>query len=395
MQPQFIRHIRGYVTVTVRGGELESFLNRAVQAGFSIWEIRRTGSREAKANLLIRDFFRLRPLLKETGCRVHVVARAGIPFFLGRLGRRKFFVAGLAGFFIGIYLLSSVIWQVKVEGNESIPTHEILAAAQTQGIKPYQWTFRLRPMDQLARELHRQLPEVSWVGVERQGTRILIRVVESASPEKRELKSPRHLVASKSAVITQVTSTKGKPVVEPNRYVRKGDVLISGIIGDETNNQVVPAEGKVKGIVWYESKLEIPLVQRYKVYTGESFERFYIVFGSRALQVTGYGNPDYGIQESEQRRQTLQWRQYALPIGWMTERVREAREDEETVELAAARSAGLERAKAEILMNAGDEARFVSYNVLQEKTENGKVYMNVLFQVEETITEELPIVQGE
>jgi len=147
--------------------------------------------------------------------------------------------------------------------------------------------------------------------------------------------------------------------------------------------------------VWYESKLEVPLTQKYKVFTGESYKRFYVVLGGRALQVTGYGKPSYAESETEEVRKTLQWRQYALPIGWMTENVREASVEEQAIDTAAARAAGLERAKAEILMGAGEEARFVSYNVLQEKTENGKVYMNVLFQVEEAIVEELPIVQGE
>jgi similar to stage IV sporulation protein len=395
MQPQFIRSIRGYVTITIRGGGLEPLLNSAVSKGFSIWDIRRTGTQEARANLLIRDFFRIRPLLKETGCRVHVVARRGFPFFLGRLEKRKLFVAGLIGFFAGLYLLSSMVWQVKVEGNDTVPTYEILQAAKLQGIKPYQWKFRLKPMDELARDLHRDLPDISWVGVEKQGTRIVIKVVESARPEQRELLSPRHLIASKSAIITQVQSTKGKPVVEPNRYVRKGDVLISGIIGDETNKQIVAAEGRVRGIVWYESTLEVPLVRNYKVYTGETFKRFYLVVGGRALQVTGYGKEDYAASDKEEVRRSIGWRNYTLPIGWLTEKVLETRMEETAIDLDAARAAGLERAKADILMNAGKDAVFVSYNVLQEKTDNGKVYMNVLFQVEETITEELAIVQGE
>ncbi|WP_438446230.1 sporulation protein YqfD [Gorillibacterium sp. sgz5001074] len=395
MQPHFVRSIRGYVTVTVRGKELESFLNRAVTQGYTLWDIRRTGLKEARTNILIRDFFRLRALLKETGCRVHVEKRRGFPFFLGKLEKRKFFVAGLVGFFAGIYLLSSVIWQVRVEGNETIATHEILQAAATQGIKPYQWKFRLKPMEELARGLHGQLPSVSWVGVERQGTRITIRIVESARPEQRELLNPRHLVASKSAVVTQVTSTKGKPVVEPNRYVRKGDVLISGIIGDETNNQIVPAEGKVKGIVWYESKLEIPLTQQFKTYTGESYSKQYVVFGGRALQLTGYGQEGYGTSESESDRKTLGWRQYVLPVGWLKETIRETKEESVPLDESAARSAGIERAKADILMKAGQEARFVSYHVLQDKVENGKISMQVLFQVEENISEELAIVPGQ
>lgn len=395
MQPQFVRALRGYVTVTIRGRELEELLNRAVIQGYSLWNIRRTGVREAQADILIRDFFRLRVLLKETGCRTRVEKRWGLPFFLGRLERRKFFVAGLIGFLAGLYLLSSVIWQVKVEGNETIPTHEILQAAQTQGIKPYQWKFRLKPLDELARGLHGQLPSVSWVGVERQGTRILIRVVESSNPDKRELLSPRNLVASKSAVVTEVTSTKGKPLVQPDRYVRKGDVLISGIIGDETNSQVVPAEGKVKGIVWYESKLEIPLTRQFKTYTGENYGKFYLVFGSRALQITGYGEKGYVTYEAESDRKTLGWRQYALPFGWIKETVRETKEEAAPMDESFARMAGLERAKADILMKAGEEARFVSYQVLQDRVENGKVLMNVLFQVEEMIAEEQTIVPGQ
>lgn len=395
MQPPFIRSLRGYITVSIRGEGLEPLLNKAVSRGFSLWSIRRTGQKEALANLYIRDFFRLRPLLKETGCRVHVVARYGFPFFLGRLEKRKFFVAGLAGFFIGVFLLSSMVWQIRVEGNDTIPTYEILQAAKQQGIRLYQWKFRLKPLDELGRELNRELPDVSWVGVEKQGTRIVIKVVEAAKPEQRQLLSPRHLVASKSAVITQVQSTKGKPLVEPNRYVRKGDVLISGIIGDEVNQQVVAAEGKVRGIVWYESALEIPLTRQYMVYTGETFERSYLVLGNRALQLGGYGKEDFPSSDKRESRKTLSWRRYVLPLGWLTEKVLETRVEEAAVEPANAREAGLERAKADILMKAGKDAAFVSYNVLQEKTDNGKVYMNVLFQVEETISEELAIVQGE
>lgn len=395
MQPLFIRKLRGYVRIAVRGGEIEHLLNKAVGQEFQIWDIRLTGPREATACLVLKDFFRLRPLLRETGCRVHVLKREGVPFFLGRLEKRKFFAAGIICFFIGIYLLSSVVWKVEVEGNDTVPTYEILQAARLQGIRPYQWTFRLKAMDEMARDLHRELPDISWIGIEKQGTRIVIKVVESARPEKRELLSPRHLVAGKSAVVTQVRTTKGKPVVEPNRYVKKGDILISGVIGDEVNRQVVAAEGSVRGIVWYESRLEIPIARQYMVYTGETFQRFYLVLGGRALQLTGYNKTDYPSSDKRESRTTVGWKKYTLPVGWIREKVLETRVDEGTGGVEAAREAGLERAKTDILMQAGKDARFVSYNVLQEKTDNGKVYMNVLFQVEETISEELAIVQGE
>lgn len=395
MQPQFMKSIRGYVIVQVRGKGIEAFLNRTVAAGISLWDIKRTGIDRVQANLPVRDFFRLRPLLKQTGCRVHVLKRRGFPFFLSRLEKRKFFIAGLAGFLIGLYLLSSVIWRVEVEGNENIPAHDILQAAESQGIYRLQWKFRLRNLDELSHALLTRLPGTSWVGIELQGTRIVIKVVESTRPEAKEPQNPRHLVAAKNAVVTEITATKGKPVVAPHSYVRKGDVLISGIIGDEANKQVVVAQGKVKGIVWYESAVEVPLSLQYKVYTGESFERFYLVFGSRALQVTGYGKKALEPSEIIEDRKVLQWRNITLPFGWLTEKVLQAQMVEQPIDAQTAKTVGLERAAADLLSRAGEEARIVLHNILQEKIENGKVYMKVLFQVEEPIMQELPIVQGE
>lgn len=395
MQPQFISRFRGYVVVQIRGQRIEAFLNGAVGRRMTVWDIRRENEASARFCLALGDFFKLRPLLKKTGCRVHVLERHGWPFYVRRLYKRKFFFVGLAGFVLGLYLLSSLVWQVDVEGNETLSKYEILQAARAQGIYRLQWKFRLRHLDDLARALHGQLPGTSWVGVELQGTRIVIKVVEAARPEPRELLSPRHLVAAKSAMVTEIRSTKGKPLVKPNAVVRKGDVLISGIIGEGENRQAVPAQGVIKGIVWYESDIEVPLVQRRKVYTGESYGRFYLIFGSRALQVTGYGQQAYELSETVSSRKMLQWRSYSLPFGWMSEKVLEARITEEELDEPAAKAWGVERAKAELLAGAGADARLVSYKTLQEKNENGKVVLKAHFELEESIGEELAIVQGQ
>uniref|UniRef100_UPI00046F0DFF sporulation protein YqfD n=1 Tax=Paenibacillus durus TaxID=44251 RepID=UPI00046F0DFF len=62
-----------------------------------------------------------------------------------------------------------------------------------------------------------------------------------------------------------------------------------------------------------------------------------------------------------------------------------------------AKQAGLTLAEADIAARYGSDSVIKSQKILHEKKENGKVYMKVLFEVEERITEELPIVynQGE
>ncbi|MFC5450243.1 sporulation protein YqfD [Paenibacillus aestuarii] len=395
-QSIFIARLRGYVRIELRGKGCEEMINPMMEKGFSIWDIKPVGEDKLELYMMLRDFFRLRPLLKRTGCRVHVLTRHGLPFFMERLGRRKIFLGGIAAFVIALYLLTSLVWQVSVEGNDRISDSTILQAAEKQGIHTFQWKFRLKKSEELSRDIQAMLPDAAWVGVEIRGTHITIKVVEATLPDRKPLMNPRNLVATKNALVTEIQSVKGRPMVKPNTYVRKGDVLISGVIGDEAHNQVVVASGTVRGIVWYTSKIEAPLTTSYKTYTGQTASRNYIVFGSRALKITGYGKPQFAQSEVIPERTTLQWRSFTLPIGWLHEKVMEVNLVEEALDEATAKKTGIEQARAELLKAAGPNSRLTGEKILHEKTENGKVYMEVHFEVEENIAEEQPIVtQGE
>ncbi|SEB41086.1 sporulation protein YqfD [Paenibacillus sp. GP183] len=392
MQSTFFSWLSGYVRIELRGSGCEALLNELIVNRFQVWDIQVDSNNRMKLQISIRDFFRLRPICKRTGCRLHVQERRGLPFFMDKLAHRKFFISGAAGFIIGLYLLTSLVWQVSVEGNEKITTDTILQVASQQGIQRFQWKFRLPEADALSRNLQGHLPGTAWVGVNIRGTHITIKIVESTVPDKPPLMNPRNLIASKNALVTEIMAVKGRPVVKPNMYVRKGDLLISGIIGMEPNTQIVVATGTVKGLIWYTSNIEVPLVKTYKVYSGESYNRRYLVMGTRALQLTGYRKPSYAESETIPERKTLQWRSYSLPIGWLYEKVMEMHHVNQPISYEEAKSNGLEQAKLDLLSSLGKESRIVSEKILHQKTDNGKVYMEVLFEVEESIIEEQPIV---
>ncbi|MEK4359178.1 sporulation protein YqfD [Paenibacillus sp. FSL M7-1455] len=389
--------VRGCVQITVRGEGINRLINALAEAGIPVWDIRPASNNQtADMKLLLRDFHALRPLLKRTGCRMHVARRIGLPFRLAKLYKRKFFAAGIGAFFLLLFVLSSLVWNINVVGNEKIPTEDILKAAKEEGVRPYQWIFRLKEPDKLSRALSLKLPETSWIGVERKGTTITIQVVEAEKPAKEPLASPRHLVSKSDAVITSIYAEQGRPLVQKNTRVKKGQVLISGILGDgEARSQVVVAKGEVKGLVWHEYQLEVPLVQKRKIYTGERKDKSYLVLGNRAIQLWGYGKEPFAKSETLTERDPLTWRSIALPIGWMTEKVMEVTETQETLQPEEAKKLGLEAAIRDILAKYGNDSQIISQKILHEKRENGKVYMKVLFEVEEKIAEELPIVQSQ
>lgn len=93
----------------------------------------------------------------------------------------------------------------------------------------------------------------------------------------------------------------------------------------------------------------------------------------------------------------LTWRSWKLPVGWMSERLLETTEIQMKLSPEQAKQDGIDRALRDIYAKQGVESKIVSQKILHEKTDNGKVYMKVLFEVEQDIAEDLPIVydQGE
>ncbi|MEK3738067.1 sporulation protein YqfD [Paenibacillus odorifer] len=385
--------LRGFVTLHVTGPQVERFINFISEAGIMIWDVR-PAEGGASLKLLLDDFYVLRPILKKTGCRMHVTGRSGLPFLMARLWKRKFFGIGILMFGITLFMLSTMVWSIRVEGNEKIASEDILAAARQEGVYPFQWIWRLEEPDKLSKGLLAHLPGVSWIGLQRTGTSIKIQVVEAKQPDIKPLLSQRHLISRTDAVVTEIYAEQGRPVVARNSRVKKGDILISGALGDEENVEYVVAKGEVKGLVWHEYNIEVPLKTTNSTYTGERKDRTYLMLGKWAIQLWGYGKSAFENSKTLTEHDPLSWRSIELPLGLMTEKEMEINETKDTITPEAGVARGIERAKNDILARYGVDSVIKSQKVLHEKKENGKVYMKVIFEVEEKISEELPIVNN-
>ncbi|MNI21769.1 putative stage IV sporulation protein YqfD [compost metagenome] len=179
-----------------------------------------------------------------------------------------------------------------------------------------------------------------------------------------------------------------------NSRVKKGQVLISGALGDEANTEYVVAKGEVKGLVWHEYNIEVPLKTTSSSYTGERKDRTYLVIGNWAVQLWGYGNSGFDKSRILTENNMLSWRSLSLPLGVMTEKELEVKYSASEKTEEQARAEGIARAKSDILATYGTDSTIKSQKILHEKKDNGKVYMKVLFEVEERITEELPLVNN-
>ena len=77
---KLINYIAGYVRILIEGSGIERFINQSLQNGISIWGVRRKSRTVITAYIELADFYKLRPIVRRTGCRVHVERRYGAPF---------------------------------------------------------------------------------------------------------------------------------------------------------------------------------------------------------------------------------------------------------------------------------------------------------------------------
>lgn len=384
----------GYVVLDINGHFLERFINRLMNHRLSVWNIVRLDQQRLKLSVGLSDFLSLRMLLKETGCRMRIQKKAGFPFFMHKIERRKGLFLGGIFFFCLMYVLSAMIWVVEIEGLP-LPEDEYLARdiLEQVGVEPGKFKFQTEDVQTIKLKMMKELPNITWVGFEFKGTRAILKVVEKTLPELPEETGPRHLVANKKAIIYDIFVEEGQPQVKPFQFVQPGDILVSGFIGTEEHPQIVSAKGKVWGEVWYESELSFPLRRVHSVLTGEEKKRYYLNIGPLSIPMWGFGEIPFKEYVRDERDYVLSIKDWSSPISWKTEYLLASRQKEEMLSTAQAEQLGMSLSTKNMIQHLGQGAEIKEEKVLKKRIESGKVYMKMHYTVIEEIASEQYIIQ--
>jgi similar to stage IV sporulation protein len=320
----FPKFIRGKVDIICRGPDLPVLINRAVNEQIAVEHAFWVDEHRIQVTIPLPDFFRFIRLAREQGVRIRVAGKQGWPFLLGRIKQRKGFVIGIFAFVFLIFLLSSFVWSVHIEGTERIPAKHVRALLRQEGVYEGQWKNRIPDPEQIKHRLLMRMPQASWVGIRVEGTRVVVTVVEKDQPEppqsEFENKGPVHLVAKRDALIRDLLVERGHPLTEVGDMVRRGQVLVSGIYGDPAKpeaNRIAGAQGKVLGEVWYVSDVVAPLDQKRKVFTGNRWKQELPMLLGTVIQNPLADPPPFRQFEIIRRARYYGLGGWRLPVVWV------------------------------------------------------------------------------
>jgi len=292
-----LQYAKGYVRIKVTGFSLERFLNMAAFRGIYIWNAVRTPE-GVEFNVSIKGFKLLKGCARKTSCRTRIIEKNGIPFVLHRYRYRKVLMGGVLFFILGLFALSTFVWRIEIEGNESLHHETIMVFLEAQGLRIGASKFTLSD-NAIQQSLLSSFDELSWADVHTRGTRTTIRLTEILPPQPIvNRQTPAHVVASKDGLITHVITWSGAPLVRQGDVVREGEMLISGILELESDTPGTPlvythAYAEVWARRYHSIEFLVPFTYSERVFTGQtSVERsFQLLFlKNRRITLPGGGN---------------------------------------------------------------------------------------------------------
>lgn len=392
MKNHWIEFLLGMVVIKVSGRGAERFLNVLIRNEFFIWNVKRHGTETITFQMRYRDAFKIRPFVRNSGCKVAFLRRSGLPFLGRRLLKNSGFLIGAILFMFLILLLSNVVWGIEIKGAQPATEHQIRKELDKMGVKIGKVQFFTKNVESIQRQLTDNIGAITWVGVELKGTTYYFQVVEKDQPEVPKSLSPRNLIAKKKATIVKMFVEKGQKAVDINDQVVPGQLLVSGLIGKEGEEIRVAAKGEVWGETWYTSHVELPLTTTFSVFNGNEKQKYSLSFGRAEVPVWGFGKVpfrDFKMETSQNHIRFLRWE---LPVSLVQRTFREREKLTRTYNRDEAVKYAMELAKKDIKKRLDDDAMVKDEKILHKAVHNGKVKLDLHFKVIENIAKPQPII---
>ena len=210
----------------------------------------------------------------------------GFPYKLGLL------VGVLASLLLAIFS-SSVIWDVRIEGNEALPSSLIEYELAESGLLVGGLWASVDRSDAEASVLGKT-DGLAWININRRGGVAYVVVAEKSGEEPPSVAvGYSNIVARCDCVIEEISVKRGVAMVQVGDAVKRGDLLISGVVPEASGGGFCRAEGSVVGRI--SDRVSVSVDREYEKITDISYSHREIavkIFNFTINIFKRYGNSD-------------------------------------------------------------------------------------------------------
>ncbi len=295
------RFIIGYVRIKIFGERPESLINACFLEGITVWRIARKND-SIILSISASDFIRILQIRKKLVIRpsVKLLEKHGMPFFIKKHKNRTGILVGMVLFLFINLALSGYIWDIKITGNDSIDSAEILSACKKHGVIVGSRSNKI-DVDSIKHNLPKDFENIAWASLNVEGSVATINVSEAKTSEVID-NAPSNIVASTDGYIRKMEVASGLKTVQVGTSVRKGDLLVSGMIPFESYDKYVKSKGIIIAETYKKVSYDIDKTVAFSRLTGQIKKRSILnIFNIRIpLYLTGVlgENKTYNTERS-------------------------------------------------------------------------------------------------
>lgn len=240
-----LRRIFGYVEFYASGGFAERFINLCTLNGINLWDVKNDGVK-VYACTDFDGYKRIKKCARGSGMRVKIVKKHGAFLLIKRRKSRLGLGLGAAVAVLLLIMATGRIWSVEVEGVSAVKAKALTEILEEYGVKTGVGKSKI-DSEEIEKLLQENDPELLWASINIYGTRLVLEVRETEkSPETKDTTEPVNIVASKRGKVVLVKGYRGTNKVKEGDFVKKGDILISGVVTNrDLSEVVVRASGSV------------------------------------------------------------------------------------------------------------------------------------------------------
>ena len=179
----FWNSLGGIVMVELTSADPVGALQTISENGIVLQHVEFIRDLTLRCDIRRRDYRKLLRLTKKRGDVLHICGKRGLYWSIKSLLKRPVLVLGICFLLAVILYLPTRVLFVQVEGNETIPSRQVLSAAEDCGINFWSSRRKVRS-EKVKNALLGALPELTWAGVNTKGCVAVISVRERTHTEK-------------------------------------------------------------------------------------------------------------------------------------------------------------------------------------------------------------------
>ena len=268
-----------YVKIEIESKYKTLAINILLQQGVSY-----KSSINSKTNSIVllihnKDFKCLKKEFKSNNVDYKILKHIGLCHQIYKNRFRFGIIIGIVILIFSVYLNSKFLWKIEVVGNDLLTKEEVLEILDKNGFSLGTFIPKIN-YDKLQNDILLNEDRISWISLNITGNIAKVHIKETISIEETKEKYYSNIVAQEDGQIVEIKNIGGKRVVSKNDIVKKGQLLISGVIDSQSEGvRYEQAKGEVLATVNKNFFVEIPFTYDKKDYTGKVYtQKKYKIF---------------------------------------------------------------------------------------------------------------------